>query len=35
MAHAESAEAVVREIKADGGRAIAFLADIGDQKAVT
>ena len=35
MAQAESAEAVVREIKADGGRAIAFLADIGDQKAVT
>jgi len=35
IAHAESAEAVVREIKADGGRAIAFLADIGDQKAVT
>jgi 3-oxoacyl-[acyl-carrier protein] reductase len=35
MAHAESAEAVVSEIKADGGRAIAFLADIADQKAVS
>src|SRR5215475_7683959 len=35
MAHAESAEAVVSEIKAAGGRAIAFLADVGDPKAVT
>src|SRR6516165_11109173 len=35
MAHAERAEAVVREIEADGGRAVAFSADIGDRKAVT
>ena len=35
MVHAESAEAVVSDIKADGGRAIAFLADIGDEKAVS
>jgi NAD(P)-dependent dehydrogenase (short-subunit alcohol dehydrogenase family) len=35
MAHAERAEGVAREIKADGGRAIAFLADIADHKAVT
>jgi NAD(P)-dependent dehydrogenase (short-subunit alcohol dehydrogenase family) len=35
IAHAESAAAVVSQVKAEGGRAIALMADVGDNDAVT